>query len=242
MSNPFVLKLACGADLSPADCRALQAASARRRRVAARTHIISQGDRPSDVHLIVDGFACRSKVLPDGARQIMALLLPGDFCDLHVAILGAMDHDIVTLTPCSVVDIPRPEVLALTQRSPALTRALWWSTLVDEGVLREWLANMGRRSAEERLGHLFCELRVRLAAVGLADDRGFDLPLTQEELADALGLTAVHLNRVLQNLRREGYVSWQSRRLEIANFERLSDMAGFNPDYLHLATSRMDRA
>ena len=234
MSNPFVLKLACGASLSTADRETLQAASSRRRRVAAKTTIISQGDPPSDVHLILDGFACRSKILGDGARQIMALLLPGDFCDLHVAILGAMDHDIVALSACTVVDIPRREVLALVEASPAITRALWWSTLVDEGVLREWLANMGRRSAEERLAHLFCELRARLRVVGLADDRGFDLPLTQEELADALGLSPVHLNRVLQILRRDGYVSWQGRRLEIPDFERLTDMAGFDPSYLHL--------
>ena len=245
MSNPFVLKLACGADLSPADRRTLEAASSCRRSVAAKTQIIGEGDEPSDVHivmqgvacrsqLVLSGFACRYKVLRNGKRQIMALLVPGDFCDLNVAILGAMDHDIVTMTACKIIDVPRREVLALTHQSPAMTQALWWSTLVDEGTLREWLVNMGRRSAEERLAHLFCELMVRLRAVELADGRGYDLPLTQEELADALGLTPVHINRVLQNLRRNGLIVWRDRRLDIPDFKRLSEIAGFQSNYLHL--------
>ena len=240
LPNPFVLKLACGADLGAQDRETLREISSRSRPVGAKSHIIGEGDRPGDVHLVMQGYACRSKVLPDGSRQIMALLLPGDFCDLHVAILGEMDHDIVTLTPCQVVDIPRREVLALSNRSSALTRALWWSTLTDEGTLREWLANIGRRSAEERLAHLFCELMVRLRAVGLADEVGYDLPLKQEELADALGLSVVHVNRVLQNLRREGLVVWQGARLEIPDFERLSVLASFDPNYLHLNAACLD--
>lgn len=182
----------------------------------------------------MEGFACRYKLLPDGRRQIMAFLVPGDFCDLHVAILGEMDHSIGTSWGCTVVDIPRSTVDDLTANHPRITRALWWATLVDEATLREWLVNMGQRDADRQTAHLFCELLVRLQAVGRASADGFEFPITQEDLADTLGVTSVHVNRVLQEMRGKGLIEWKSKRLRIPDVERLKAFAGFDPKYLHL--------
>ena len=189
---------------------------------------------------MLEGFACRYKLLRDGSRQIVAFLVPGDFCDLHVFILNAMDHTISTLSVAQVVDIPRARILEFTER-PALARALWWATLVDEAVLREWLLNNGQRQAEERIAHLLCELYVRLKVVGLAGDDRFALPITQVELGDALGLSAIHVNRSLQVLRRQNLITLKQRELIILDPGRLRDVAGFNPGYLHLTGGKTDR-
>ena len=182
----------------------------------------------------MDGFACRYKLRANGSRQIMAYLVPGDFCDLHVFILREMDHTIATLSPCRVVDIPRERILELTERS-ALARALWWATLVDEATLREWLVNIGARSAEERIAHLLCELLLRLRVVGLADGAEYELPITQAELADTMGLSSVHVNRVLQRLRGDGLITLKGKQLVIPDPDRLIAFSGFTPNYLHLA-------
>lgn len=235
MSNPLILKLQHGANLTDQDRATLEEASARTKRIDARQDIIREGDRPEDVHLVIEGFACRYKVLADGKRQIMALLVPGDFCDLHVAILGEMDHSIATLSACTMVHIPRATVLDLTQNHPRIAHALLWNTLVDEGVLREWLVNMNQRNADHRTAHLFCELLVRLQAVGRADETSFDLPMTQSELGDLLGLSTVHVNRTLQTLRDDGLIVLRSKRLTIPDVGRLKHYAQFTPNYLHLA-------
>lgn len=234
MDNPIVEKLKHGAALSAEDRRALGRECADVREVAPRTDLIREGERPDYVHAVIEGFGCRYKVLPDGGRQIMAWLVPGDFCDLHVAILGAMDHGVATLSASKVAFISPDAVTRLGERSPALSKALWWATLADEGVLREWLVNMGRRPADRRVAHLFCELLARLRAVGLADEETMDLPLTQTDLADTLGLSSVHVNRVVQQLRDERLISWRGKRLKIEDVEGLTAFAGFDPNYLHL--------
>lgn len=231
--TPLVAKLETIATLSADDREALVALCANAREMGARRHIIREGDRPDHVHLIVDGWAARYKLLPDGARQIVAFLIPGDFCDLHVTVLGAMDHSIATLTRGKVAYIPRRMIDEITDR-PAVAKAFWWATLVDEGVLRAWIVNAGRRNAQEAVGHLICELYVRMKNVGLTVDHEFTLPLTQEEIADALGLTAVHVNRVLQRLRAEKLISLSRGALVIHDYERLQDASGFNPNYLHI--------
>jgi CRP-like cAMP-binding protein len=174
----------------------------------------------------------------DGGRQIMAWLVPGDFCDLHVAILGEMDHSIAALGPCRIAEISRATIAEISDSRPVVNRAMWWATLVDEGVLREWLVGMGRRPADRRIGHLFCELHTRLAAVGLTDDGGFDLPVSQTELADTVGLTPVHVNRVLQQLREDKLIRLEGKRLTILDFARLAAFADFDPNYLHLTPRR----
>ena len=233
MFSPLIRKLGHGVDLTQAD-RDRLACLGHSRQIEARQEIIAQGDRPEDVHLVLSGFACRYKVLRDGKRQIMALLVPGDFCDLHVAILDAMDHGITALSLCTIAELPRATVLDLTENHPRITRALWWATLVDEAILREWLVNMGQREAHQQLAHLFCELLVRLQAVGIGDPDGYQFPLTQVDLAEVLGISSVHVNRTLQSLRDENLVVLRGRRLSIPDVERLKAYCDFDPAYLHL--------
>lgn len=234
MSNPLIMKLEHGARLTDEDRAVLLDLSSRTRQIPANEDIIAEGERPENVHLVMEGFACRYKVLPDGKRQIMALLVPGDFCDLHIAILGEMDHSIGTGWGCTCVEIPRATIDELTTNHPRITRALWWATLTDEGTLREWLANMGQRRADRQMAHLFCELLVRLQTVGCADENSFEFPISQADLADTLGVTPVHVNRVLQELRAQNLILWRSKRLQIPDVERLKAFCDFNSNYLHL--------
>ena len=234
MSNPLIMKLEYGARLTDEDRAVLHDLTRKTRRVARRMDISPEGERPENVHLVVEGFACRYKTLTDGRRQIMAFLVPGDFCDLHVAILGEMDHSIGTSWGCTIVDIPRSVIEHLTARHPRITRALWWATLVDEGTLRAWLVNMGQRDADRQMAHLVCELLVRLRVVGLVSEDSFEFPMTQDDLADALGISGVHVNRVLQDLRGRGLLEWRRKRMRIPNAARLMDFAEFDPKYLHL--------
>lgn len=238
MLTAFVRKLEIGAELSVGDRERVSNLSYQAETISAHQDIIKEGDRPDNVHIMLSGFACRYKILPSGDRQIMAWLIPGDMCDLHVSILGEMDHTIGTLTPCQVAFIPRSVVEELSSAGGALTVALWWATLVDEAILREWLVSMGRRSADRRMAHLFCELYVRLPSVGAAANNSFDFPATQDELGDTLGLSTVHVNRVLQQLRDDGLLTLTSKRLTILDCKRLEEFAEFDPNYLHLRKRR----
>ncbi|GEP04457.1 Crp/Fnr family transcriptional regulator [Methylobacterium oxalidis] len=215
MPNPFIRKLERRFQLSEADRQALIQASTKVRHVPAGEDLISEGDVPDHVFLIQRGFACRYKILPNGSRSIVAYLVPGDMCDLHVAILGQMDHSIGTLSPCDVVAIPRETVEDLTTNFPTLNRAFWWAPLVDEATLREWLVNMGRRPADLQVAHILCEVLVRLQAVGLATENSYDLPITQVDLSDTAGLSNVHVNRVLQELRGQGLIVTKGRHMTI---------------------------
>lgn len=234
LKSPIIAKLRQGADLSDEDEQALVKACADVRAFGPREDVIVEGERPDHVHVVIEGFACRYKLLPDGGRQIMAWLVPGDFCDLHVAVLGEMDHSIATISASTIGAIPEATVKEISETSPTLTRALWWATLVDEAVLREWLVNMGRRPADKQIAHLFCELLLRLRSVGAAPGDTMDMPLTQVELADTVGLSPVHVNRVIQQLRDMGLISWKGRELAILDEARLREFAGFDPNYLHL--------
>ncbi len=234
MTNRLTRKLEAFGPLPDADRRLLDEVCREARAIGPKIDLIREGDAPSDVHLILEGFACRYKVLPNGTRQIMAFLVPGDFCDLHVFILKAMDHTIATLSPCKVVKIPRARILEMMDR-PAIARAFWWAALVDEATLREWLVNIGARTAEQRIAHLLCELLLRLQTVGLADSDRYELPITQAELADTVSLTSVYVNRVLQRLRRDRLITLSGKNLVILDIERLKAFSGFNPNYLHLS-------
>jgi CRP-like cAMP-binding protein len=231
--NALVRKLANIVKLSEDDKRLIDGAIGAIRRVSAHEDLIQEDDEPDNIFLILDGFACRYKITVQGKRQILAFLMPGDFCDLHVFILKQMDHSIGTLTDCRVAEISPERILELTDR-PAIARAFWWATLVDEGVLREWLVGIGRRDASQRIAHLLCELHVRLRAIGLADGNSFELPITQEELGDTTGLTLVHVNRTLRSLREAGLIEMDRRQFVIVDPERLWKFSGFTPNYLHL--------
>jgi CRP-like cAMP-binding protein len=237
MANPLIMKLEHGAYLNPEDRAILEAITANRHQVGAREDLIQECEPPENVNLVLEGFACRYKTLTDGRRSIVAYFVPGDFCDLHVAILGKMDHSIGTITPCTVVQIPRATIEELTGH-PRIVRALWWATLVDAAILREWLASMGRRQADQQLAHLLCELLIRLQVVGHATGNSYQLPMTQEELADTLGISAVHVNRVLQLLREDGLIVLQGRTLTIPDVDRLMEFAEFDSTYLHLRDAR----
>ena len=229
----FIAKLTVASALPAEDQEALRDLCANVRTIPARGDIIGEGERPDHVHIVLDGWAARYKILHDGSRQITAFLIPGDFCDLHVTILAHMDHGILALTRCRVAYVPHKLMEELPLDRPRLGRALWRATLVDEAVLRSWIVNLGRRDALERISHLFCELHARLNLVGLVHDQRFYLPLTQDVIADATGLTSVHVNRVLGKLRKDGLITLSSGQLTILDVERLKELAGFDPNYLH---------
>ena len=239
MANLLTRKLELFGALPSIDRLLLNEIVSQPHQVDAHQDIVREGDSPDDVNLVLDGFACRYKLLPDGSRSIFAYLLPGDFCDLNIFILRAMDHTIATLSVCKMVRIPRERILEMADR-PAIARALWWTTLVDEATLREWLVNIGKRRADVRIAHLLCELHLRLKSVGLADGGEFSLPLTQSELADTMGMSPVHMNRSLQALRGDDLVVFKSRQLVIPDIDRLREVAQFNPNYLHLDGGKQD--
>ena len=238
MQDALIRKLESFEELTEADREALSALTLRIRKVPARTDLISEGDPPNSVHLILDGYACRYKVLPDGQRQIMAYLVPGDFCDLNVFILDQMDHNIGTISACQVVDIPRQAIVEITDDHPRVTQALMWCALVDEAVLREWLVNVGGRPANLRIAHLICELLLRLEAVGRVTGNSFSFPFTQIDIADTMGLSNVHVHRTLRDLRLLGLIALKRRTLTILDVPRLKALCGYNPNYLHLKNTR----
>lgn len=234
MANPLVRKLASFAALQDGDLDLLNAICARTRQYRAGSDLIGEGDRPSEVFLLVEGWAYRYKILPDGSRQILAYLIPGDLCDIHIFILREMDHAIGLLSDARVAAISRIEMQQMLNEHPAIAQALFWSTLVDEAVLREWLVNMGQRDAYSGIAHLFCEVRLRMEQVGLVSGDEVFLPLTQEQLGDTIGLTKVHVNRVLGRMRAEGLISLTDRTLKIHDARRLEEIAAFDPNYLHI--------
>ncbi|WP_210183334.1 Crp/Fnr family transcriptional regulator [Methylobrevis pamukkalensis] len=240
MPNPLIRRLRIAAPMSAADLDRLSSLCRNRQDVPARTRLIRQGDPPRSVRFVLSGMAYRHKSLPDGSRSIIGYLFPGDFCDLHVAILGKIDHSITTCTPSTVVDIPQSDLDDIMATAPDIVRAFWWATLVDEATLREWLTRMGRRRADRQMAHLFCEAQLRLAAVGLAEDNRFFLPLIQEELADTLGISTVHANRVVQKLREDGLVDIRDQAVAIPDLPRLREFAEFDPAYLHLSRLPQD--
>lgn len=221
--------------LSDEDKQQLNDAIVRVDEIDENQEILSEDEKPEHIHLIIEGWACRYKYLEQGQRIILGYLIPGDLCDVHIALLDHMDHSIGTLTPAKVALIPRETVNRIFEENATLARAFFWTALIEESTLREWFVNNSGRSTEKRLAHLFCEMQVRYRAAGLAQDNHSDFPLTQEELADAMGVTVVHTNRVLQRLRKEGMITLAGKRLTINDWERLRAFAEFSPNYLHLS-------
>jgi CRP-like cAMP-binding protein len=224
--------------LSEEEKQVLAAALGPSKTVSADTDMVREGDRPSESTLLVEGFAARYKVLQSGKRQITAIHIPGDFVDLHSFLLKKMDHAIAALTPCTVATVPHDTLRQITERHPHLARLLWLSTLIDSAIHREWLVAMGRRSAREHMAHLFCELYLRLQLVGLTKDNSYEMPITQAELGDTLGISTVHVNRVVQELRADGLITWRGNRLTVDDWDRLRQVAEFTPTYLSLFNER----
>ena len=233
VANPFIEKLRGYAPILAADEAALENACHRARKFPPDYDLILEGDMPGPVFVILKGWACRYKILPGGSRQIISFLMPGDFCDMHVALLAEMDHSIGTLTSAEVVTIPHDRMEALLDVSPGLARAFWWTQLVNEGVLRATIVSMGRRTSLERVAHLLCELCFRMRNIGIATQTSIVMPFTQIVLADAVGLTPVHVNRVVRRLRSLGALDLSAGRLIIADIKLLAEIAGFDDTYLH---------
>lgn len=239
MSNPWIMKMEQFTPFSEADRHHLESISgADVRQYGAREDILAEGQHSPENHLIVSGLACRYKLLDNGGRQILAFLVPGDLCDAEIFILEEMDHSIGTLAPSLIASIPGETMRDLLLTKPGIALALWWGTLQDEGILRERIIDVGRRDAYSRTAFLIYELFLRLRAVSIIDDQKFELPVTQSDLGDALGLTPVHVNRMLQRLRDEGLIAVQGKRWEILDTAGLRKAAHFDANYLHLDRAR----
>lgn len=232
--NPLIRKLEGYAPLAEEDKTVIRELCTEQvGAVAAKRDIISDGQSTDRIHLILEGWAARYKIEADGHRQITAFLIPGDFCDLHITVLKKMDHGIMALTDCEVAYLDVAKLDKITGERSMLTKALWWMTLIDEAVLRQWIIN-SRRRAVAAVAHLICEMQVRLESVGLSSDGGLQLPLTQEELADATGMSSIHMNRTIKTLREAGLATFGHSSVTIPNVAALAKAGDFDDSYLHL--------
>jgi CRP-like cAMP-binding protein len=233
-----LLKLRARDTVSADEEQAIRNALGEIRTVPADRTIIHAGEELDVSTMLLDGFMCRYKDLSDGQRQITELHVSGDFVDLHSFSLKRLDHNIMTLTPCQIALVPHEKLTRITEQFPHLTRLYWFSTNLDAAIHREWELSLGRRTAIARLASLFCEMRVRLEIVGLTDGLSYALPLTQTDLAECLGLTAIHVNRTLKELREQSVVQFKGGIVTILHWEGLTRIAEFDPAYLYLEHRR----
>ena len=231
---PLLAKLATITDLNDDEKQAILALPLAVRALPKDHDVVQDNEVVARCCLLLEGFVHRYKMLPEGDRQIMSIHLPGDILDLQSLQIRRMDHSVGTLTKTRVAFIAHTSLLQLTREHPGIAAAFWRDTLIDASIFREWIVNVGRRDAFQRLAHLFCEMHTRMRVVQLAEDRGFAMPLTQSQLADATGLTVVHVNRTLKALRASGLIGLQGRFLHILDRPGLERVAGFDPTYLHL--------
>jgi CRP-like cAMP-binding protein len=220
--------------------RALEDASAITRRCAANDDLHKPGDASGRLFVVLEGLVCQHKLLPDGRRQILAYLFAGDMADPRQLFQTHMDHALCVIWPSEVAMLTSSSMQRLDQ-FPNITQAMARYASTQQAIGREWLVNVGHRTASERLGHLLCELYIRLEAVGLTRALAFELPLTQAELGDTLALSAVHVNRTLMELRRLKLVTFQNRQVVIHDFAALQIAAGFDPRYLQLNEETLGR-
>lgn len=220
--------------LSDEDRQAVLDLPKRLRRMDAGSYLVREGALPAHCAVLVDGYAFRQKVTGDGSRQILAICIPGDAVDLQNIFLDVSDHAVQMLTLGTVADIPREAIQQAVLTRPALGRAIIQLTLIESAVLREWVVNVGRRDARERIAHILCEFAVRLETRGLTTGHDFELPMTQEQLADATALTPVHVNRVLKSLEAEGLITRKRRHIHFTDWRALQDAGDFSRTYLHV--------
>ncbi|WP_170116474.1 Crp/Fnr family transcriptional regulator [Devosia submarina] len=231
--DPFFRRLEHRDALGMAEQQALIKAVSAFEDVGAGADIVREGDRPERCTLLVSGFAARYRMVASGERQFTLIHVPGDFIDLHSFPLKEMDHSVMALAPCQLAIYPHQAIKNITEEFPHLTRLLWLLTLLDGALQREWIICLGRLSAEARAAHLFCELGARLEAVGLGAADDYRLPLTQQDLADTLGLSSVHANRVVQSLRKKNLLTWQANRVTLPNLAAAKALGEFDERYLH---------
>lgn len=231
---PLIRKLSLRHPMGNAEQQALLSLPTRYAAHSAEAVIVREGTSPTEACLLIEGFAYRERIARSGERQILAVHLPGDLVDLQNALLPEADHTVRALTDTRSVFLPRDALLDLCYRHRAIGEALWLDTLVDASLFREHIVDVGRRDAQTRIAHLLCELGIRIEAIGLGKRDDFELPMTQEKLADCLGLTAVHINRMLKRMEVEGMIERRMRRIRIADWPRLARAGDFDPKYLHL--------
>jgi CRP-like cAMP-binding protein len=234
LASAFVTKLSCSNLLDAQDIGAIQQLPMKVRRLGAGQLIVAEGDRPVECCLVGSGFVFRSKLTSEGQRQVLSLHIPGEIPDLQSLHLKVMDHDLVTLTNCTLGFIAHEDLRNLNRLRPAVSDALWREILVDAAIFRERVVSLGRRPALPRLAHFLVELEKRLQSVGLTSKAGFKLPITQIQIADCLGLSTVHVNRVIKELRRNGDLAVHRDFFELVHPSHLEQLAGFDPSYLHL--------
>ena len=234
MISVHLKKLRKRTEISAEEERAIREAVSETRDFPADNLVIRSGEELNSSMMLLDGWLARCKDLEGGERQVTELHVAGDFADLHSYTLKCLDHDIISLTDCTVALVPHDRLKQVTERYPRLGRIYWFMTNVDAAIHRECALSLGQRSAISRMAHLFCELHSRLSVVGKTSGNSYDLPLTQRELSECLGLTVVHANRTIQELRRRGLIEVEQRQVTILDRKRLEALAEFDPSYLYL--------
>ena len=231
----LIRKLSRLAPIEEADREAIRALPFKRRTVGANQMLIREGERVTTCALLLSGYTCRHKTTSDGARQIVSFHMAGDLLDLDQLLLARADHTLQTITEATLAWLPEADVRRLIRDYPRLNEALWRDTLIDASIFREWVLNVGRRDAKSRIAHMLCEFAARREAAGLGSPERFDLPMTQEQIGDATGLTSIHVNRMLQELARDGVIARDKRQIEITDWAGLRSIGGFDARYLHAA-------
>jgi CRP-like cAMP-binding protein len=230
----FINKLRARHELSRDEEAALRSMRWSERGYERNQVMVRSGEELKHSMLLLNGFAVRSKLAADGSRQIVETNIAGDFVDLHGFILRRLEHEISAASPCAMALAPHDELRRVTEAFPRLTRVLWFQTLVDASIHREWMLALGKKRSRARIAQFFCEMNARLKIVGLTSDGGYKLPFNQLELADITGMTPVHLNRSLKELREAGLVTFRHGRVELHDLKGLTRDAQFDPAYLHI--------
>jgi CRP-like cAMP-binding protein len=236
--DPLLRKLSYWVKLDEADRAAVLDLPHTVKTLPQNGYIVREGDRATQSCLLLSGFAIRQKIVAEGMRQIVSIHMKGEMVDLQNSLLGYADHGVQMLTAGKVAMVPREEVVRIAFERPAVGQAMWIDTLVDGSIFREWIANVGRRDATTRVAHLLCEFSLRLKVAGLGEQTNYELPMTQEQLADATGLTSVHVNRTLKSLEADRLIERSSpRRIVVGDWRQLADAGDFDSEYLHLHAS-----
>jgi CRP-like cAMP-binding protein len=231
---PMVRKLELWRPLGDAEQAAILALPHTIRELKAHQYVVWDGDKPQNACLLLTGFAFRHKIAGNGSRQILSIHMRGDLLDLQNSLLGKADHNVQMITDGTLALIPVQAVIDIAFQYPAIGMAMWYETLVEGSIFREWILNVGRRDAFTAIAHLLCEFALRAEVAGIGESTHYDLPLTQEQLADAVGLTSVHVNRTLMRLEEEGHIRRERRTIQIDDWQKLAKVADFEPRYLHL--------
>ncbi|MFT4117540.1 Crp/Fnr family transcriptional regulator [Bradyrhizobium sp.] len=229
----LVRRLRVSSGISDEDVREIEALPIAVRQYRAETPVVRDGARATECCLIAEGFCARSKTIASGRRQILSIHIPGEIPDLMSLFLHVMDHDLTTLTPSTLGFISHETLQKLHRRRPAVAEMFWRDTLIDSAMFREWIVNVGQRPAPSRLAHVMIELRERLRVIGAVDGNSFEMPLTQEQIGEALGITAVHANRVIKLLRQDGIVDLHRGRVTVLDERKFLELADFDGRYLH---------